>query len=408
MSEPPLEVLMVSRRVHPAHGPGGMERKVFDLATRLAGRGVAVDLFTETPTAVERAAAASAAMPDGVVLHWVPGRWLPIGDRTGTVVLDRITNYPVWARRAARWGLAARDRPPTVVHAHGLAAWGFRGLDAGAPLLMSVEGLEEFEGPAGPKRLAYAPFRRCMRQAAAFADAVIATDAALQQVVERHLGVAVAEQAMVPNAVDPAACRALGDPERGRRLLDEHGVADAAPLFVSVGRIEANKGFELLAAAFARAAAELPSGWAWVLAGDGPRRAAVQTATAAIDDRVRLVGRVSDADLHALLAAADWFVHPTLFEGSSLVTLEAMAHGLPVLATRAGGLPDKVIDGETGLLVPPGDPTALAAALVRTAALDGRRMGEAGRRHCEESFGWDRVIDRYLDVYRRAVDRRRA
>lgn len=384
-----------------------MERKVFDLATRLAGRGVAVDLFTETPADIERAAVASAAMPDGVVLHWVPGRWLPIGDRAGTVVIDRITNYPIWTRRAARWSLGARDHPPTVVHAHGLATWGFRGLDIGAPLVMSVEGLEEFEGPAGLKRLAYGPFRRRMRQAAAASDAVIATDAALQPVVEKHLRIPVDEQEMIPNAVDPAACRALGDRDRGRRLLDEHGIADASPLFVSVGRIEANKGFEVLARAFTRVAAELPSGWAWVLAGDGPRRAAVQQEAATISDRVRLVGRVSDADLHALLAAADWFVHPTLFEGSSIVTLEAMAHGLPVIATRAGGLPDKVRDQETGLLVPPADAAALSAALVRATSLDGTRMGDAGRKHCEAGFGWEAIIDRYLDVYRRVVERRR-
>ena len=159
---------MVSRVVHPAHGPGGMERKVFDLATRLAQSGVVVELFTETPADMERAVAASAAMPDGVVLNWVPGRWLPIGDRTGTVVLDRISNYPWWTRRAARWVARLREELPavlsTLVHAHGLAAWGFVHVPPGAPLVMSVEGLEEFEVPGGPKRWAYAPFRRRMRR----------------------------------------------------------------------------------------------------------------------------------------------------------------------------------------------------------------------------------------------------
>lgn len=398
-----LRVVMVSRRVHPAHGPGGMERKVFDLATRLAGRGVGVELFTETPREMSRAMAAAAVMPDGVVLHWVPGRWLPIGERKGTVVLDRITNYPMWTRRAARWAAASREAPPSVVHAHGLAAWGFVDLDLGAPLVMSVEGLEEFEGPPGLKRWAYAPFRRRMRRAAAAADRVIATDRALQPVVERHLGVPVAEQEMIPNAVDPAACRALADARRGRELLDGLGLRGAAPLFLSVGRIEANKGFDVLAAALTRVAARLPERWAWVLVGDGPQRPAVAAATVAIADHVRFTGALSDADLHSLMAAADWFVHPTLYEGSSLVTLEAMAHGRPVIASRAGGLPDKVIDGTSGYLVAPGDADALAAALLRTATADGAALGEAGRRHCEESFGWDAIIERYIDVYHRAV-----
>ena len=396
-------VVMVSRRVHPAHGPGGMERKVHDLATRLARRGVPVELFAETPADMERAIAASAAMPDGVVIHWVPGRWLPIGDRRGTVVLDRITNYPLWTRRAASWIRRSRDEPPTVVHAHGLSAWGFLGDDSGVPLVMSVEGLEEFEVPVGPKRWAYAPFRRRMRRAAAAADAVISTDAALQPMVERHLGVPVGQQVMIPNAVDLEACRALGDAERGRRLRDAMGFGGAAPLFLSIGRVEANKGFDVLVSALARVADRLPEGWAWVLVGDGPQRAAVEAAvtSAGLGEHVRFAGSLVDGDLHSLAEVADWFVHPTLYEGSSIVTLEAMAHGLPVIASNAGGLPDKVIDGTSGFLVPPGDAAALGEALAGAPSADGPAMGLAGRRHCDENFSWDIIVDRYIDVYMR-------
>ena len=400
MSAQPMSIVMVSRRVHPAHGPGGMERKVFDLATRLPGAGVSVELFTETPADLDRARATAEAMPGGVVVHWVPGRWLPIGDRRGTVVVDRITNYPMWAKRAARWVLASRDEPPAVIHAHGLAAWGFVGLDVPAPLVMSVEGLEEFEMPAGLKRVGYGPFRRRMRAAAAAADRVVATDTALQPVVERRLGVAVAEQAMIPNAVDVEACRRLADPERAAAVLGRLGAATAQPLFVSVGRLQANKGFHVMARALQRASADLPQGWAWVVVGDGPERAAIETAAESIAGQVHFAGRLSDADLHSVVASADWFVHPTLFEGSSIVTLEAMAHGVPVVASNAGGVPDKVIDGESGFLVPPGDSEALAEALTRAAATEGAAMGDAGRRHCEQNFGWDALIERYVEIYR--------
>ncbi len=402
MSGPPMRVVMVSRRVHPAHGPGGMERKVFDLAVRLGRAGVEVELFSETPADPARATAAAAEMPPGVILEWVPGRWLPIGDRTGTIVLDRITNYPMWARRAGRWVRDSRDAAPTVVHAHGLAAWGFVGIDVGAPLAMSVEGLEEFEAPAGLKRLAYAPFRRRMRRGAAAADVVIATDRALQPVVERRLGIPVSEQAMIPNAVDPEACRALGDATRGRALLAELGIEGSGPVLLSVGRLEANKGFDVLARALAAAGDDLAPGWAWVLVGDGPENASIQAAirSAGIASSTVMAGRLSDTELHSLAAAADWFVHPTLFEGSSLVSLEAMAHGLPLIASNAGGLPDKVLDGESGFLVPPGDVDALAGALARIAAVDGKAMGSVGRRRCEELFSWDTVIGRYVDLYR--------
>ena len=405
MSEAPLHVVMVSRRVHPAHGPGGMERKTHDLTTRLARRGVAVELFTETPSDIDRAIAASAAMPDGAVIHWVPGRWLPIGDRKGTVVLDRITNYPMWTRRAASWVRRSRDEPPTVVHAHGLAAWGFLGGDSDTPLVMSVEGLEEFEVPAGPKRWAYGPFRRRMRRAAAAANAVISTDAALQPVVEKYLGIPADQQVMIPNAVDPGVCRELGDVQHGRHLLEAMGLGDAAPLFLSVGRIESNKGFDVLVDALGRASTQLPERWAWVLVGAGPQRAAIEAAawSAGIREHVRFTGSLADLDLHSIAEVADWFVHPTLYEGSSIVTLEAMAHGLPVIASRAGGLPDKVHDGTSGYLVAPGDAAALAEALARAPSVDGPAMGQVGRRHCDENFSWDIVIDRYIDVYRRVA-----
>jgi glycosyltransferase involved in cell wall biosynthesis len=208
---------------------------------------------------------------------------------------------------------------------------------------------------------------------------------------------------VIPNAVDPEQCRGLGSRSRGRERLASLGLVDAAPVFVSVGRLEANKGFDVLVAALARAAPALPDSWAWVLAGDGPVRGSLvrALAEAGLGRHAVLAGRLDDADLHSLYAAADWFVHPTRYEGSSIVTLEAMAHGLPVLASRTGGLPDKVDDGVTGFLVPPGDAAALGDRLQATVAVDGRAFGEAGRRLCESRFSWDVVAPRYVALYER-------
>jgi glycosyltransferase involved in cell wall biosynthesis len=122
-------------------------------------------------------------------------------------------------------------------------------------------------------------------------------------------------------------------------------------------------------------------------------------ASTGIGERIRVPGTLSDADLHSLAAVADWFVHPTLYEGSSIATLEAMAHSLPVIASEAGGLPDKVRDGETGFLIPPGDVEALGHALVRAATTDGAGLGAAGRKLCESEFGWEVIVDRYIDLY---------
>ena len=222
-----------------------------------------------------------------------------------------------------------------------------------APIVLTTQGLEEFRAPQLLKHWAYAPFRVGMRAVAGASAAVVTTDVALQPVVEEHLGVPAVEQAVIPNAVDPEACRRRGDPERGRQLLAGLGLDGAAPLYLSVGRVAPNKGYEVMAAALAQAAADLPEGWAWVLVGDGRSRAGVEAAVRerGLSARCGFAGAVSNDELHSLYAIADWFVHPTLYEGSSLVTLEAMAHGLPVIASRTGGLPDKVADGVTGFLV---------------------------------------------------------
>lgn len=401
MSGEPLRVAMVSRRVHPAHGPGGLERSVHDTVVHLAAKGVQVDLYTETPGRMDRTTAAARSMPKGVTIHWVPGRWLPVGTAPGTVVFDRITNYPLWCERVARWLGASQDPAPHLIHAHGLAGSGFSGA-GGPPMVLSVHGMEEFQVPAGLKRLAYAPFRARIRRAAAASAAVIATDQALQPLLERFLRIPVAGQALIPNAVDPRACRAAADPERGRRLVDQLGLGNARPLFLSLGRVAANKGFEVLVEAFGKASSQLPEGWGWILVGDGPALASVDAAVArtGISGHARLAGRLSDGDLHSLASVVDWFVHPTLYEGSSIATLEAMAHSLPVIATRSGGLPDKVEDGRTGYLVEPGRAEPLATALIEATRADAATMGAAGRELCEARFSWDVVADQYVDLYR--------
>ena len=118
-----------------------------------------------------------------------------------------------------------------------------------------------------------------------------------------------------------------------------------------------------------------------------------------------MTGRLDDAALHAWYEAASIFVHPTQYEGSSIVTLEAMSHRRPVVATTAGGLPDKVRDGVTGWLVAPGDARALARTL-RTALGSGSRlaaMGAAGRTLAETEFSWNRSVERMLAVFEELV-----
>jgi glycosyltransferase involved in cell wall biosynthesis len=140
--------------------------------------------------------------------------------------------------------------------------------------------------------------------------------------------------------------------------------------------------------------------WHWVLAGRGLSREHRRIADAGIAPRTT---RRPHRRRHGLYGAADLFVHPTLYEGSSLVTLEAMARGVPVVATWAGGLPDKVRPHENGWLVAAGEADALARA-VREALDAGpdvrQRFGQASRRIVEQEFAWPVVARQTLELYR--------
>lgn len=400
MSETPIRLTIITRRVHPAHGPGGLERHVYDQVLQLSRAGVQITMWSEEPRDTERRREAERVLGPFAELRWVRRGPLPIGVRRGTVVLDRVTNYPLWARRVAR---TIAD-PGDIVHVHGLAGLGAAAAKRSGrwrvPLVLTTQGMEEFRAP-WLKNLAYAPFQAGMRRIAAAADRVVVTDRALTPIVQGPLDLDPARIVVIPNAVDPDECVAAADVVAASALLRDHGVDGAKPLMVSIGRLAPNKGFEVLAEAIARAAVSLPQGWAWVLVGDGPMRSMIEAAVnaGAAGGRCALVGFVEEPVKHGLLALADWFVHPTIYEGSSLVTLEAMAHSRPVVASRTGGLPDKVEDGRTGYLVPPGDGVALAATLQRAAAADAPTMGAAGRRLLDERFSWKAATPRFLALY---------
>ncbi|MBK5257590.1 MAG: glycosyltransferase family 4 protein, partial [Vicinamibacteria bacterium] len=146
----------------------------------------------------------------------------------------------------------------------------------------------------------------------------------------------------------------------------------------------------------------------WLVVGEGPLRPSLQAAASGLRDHIQFTGRVGEQTLHALYAGSDVFLHPTRFEGSSLVTLEAMAHGLPVIATRAGGIPDKVKDGANGYLVNPGDVEALSNAIVKiaNAPLEMERMGRESIQLLEP-FLWPHIAKRVIAQYERLLQQRK-
>jgi glycosyltransferase involved in cell wall biosynthesis len=177
------------------------------------------------------------------------------------------------------------------------------------------------------------------------------------------------------------------------------GPADDGPA-VMVGRLSPEKDVDNLLRATALVAGQRPD-FRLEVAGDGPCMPALRQAAAelGLDRNVTFLGEVRDVP--ALLARAGFFVLPSLTEGISLTLLEAMARGLPVIATRVGGNPEVVVDGETGVLVPPSDPGQLAQAILHLLPdLEGRRrMGLAGRKRVEEFFSVRRMVAEYEACY---------
>jgi glycogen(starch) synthase len=418
-----MRVAVVARSVYPFHRFGGLERHVYDLVRCLLARDVQITLVTP-PAAADRPADASAEAVfrhPNFTMRPVPYTTFPFANRRGTTILDRSTAYPLFGFRAGR--LVARMVSAgdiDVVHGLGASVLGYAmaDLEAGtrAPLVFNPQGLEEF-GATDPsraplKRFGYWPLRIAVRRSARSADRVIATDRSLVSPVIAHLGVSKDVVRVIPNAIEPAECDRPDAPSRAQALRSELGLQPDDVLLVSVGRLETNKGFHVLVRALSALVRQksLPERWRWVVVGEGPMRDVLQRAIASegLSQWVVVRGLASVEELHGWYEAATLFVHPTLYEGSSLVTLEAMAHRKAVVASRAGGLPDKVIPGVTGWLVPPGNEEALAAALVK-ALSDASRlqvMGEAGRALVDKEFSWRAATDRLLSVYRELLEQR--
>lgn len=219
--------------------------------------------------------------------------------------------------------------------------------------------------------------------------------------IEEHLarGIGRREQfRVIPSGVDLERIRLSARPyEIARSRL---GVDSETHLIVGLGRLEPVKGFQLLVKALPAILSGVPSA-RLLLVGEGPLRAALVNDARALGvaDRLTLAGAQREGA--AFLAAADLVVVPSLNEGMGRVLVEAMALGRPVVATRVGGIPAVVVDGETGRLVAPDDPSALARAVNELLKDPGlrQRMGEAGRRRAEQ-FSLTVMESRLLDLYK--------
>ena len=178
-----------------------------------------------------------------------------------------------------------------------------------------------------------------------------------------------------------------------------------------VGNLIVRKGVRYLIDALHQLPPQVPA--TLLILGEGPERPRLeaQVRTLGLEQRVEMPGRVPEPELHQALARANVLVLPSVVdargdtEGLGVVLLEGMNYRVPVIGSNVGGITDIVVDGETGLLVPPQDSAALALALARVATEPGlaERLGEAGRRHAREQFSWPAIIDAWQACYAAAL-----
>ena len=347
--------------VDPERAWGGGEVQVLALVRVLAARGHAstVAAHPEGPLARAAAAAGARIIPLGIANHF---------DVRAALVLRRLA--PGF----------------DVVHFHTARAHALAPLSRGRGARLVVTRRMDYV-PAG------GPYVRFLYNRSV--DAVIAISEGVRTALIR-VGVRAERIRVVPSGID---ARALAAPPAARAAVRrEWGLGDDEVAVVALGALEVRKGHAVLLAAAAGLASAAPR-LRYVFCGEGRQAKALAGAAAALDGAARLVG--FRRDVAACLAAADIVALPSLQEGLGVAALEAMAAGRPVVASRVGGLAEAVVHEETGLLVPPGDPTALAAALARLARdPDLRaRLGAAGHARVLARYTARRMAEGTLACY---------
>ncbi|HZU56561.1 MAG TPA: glycosyltransferase [Actinocrinis sp.] len=392
-----MRIALVSEHANPMAALGGADAggqnvHVACLATGMAALGHEVTVYTRRDAADT---AARTQMGRRVVVEQIdagPPRPVPKD--------DLLPHMPAFARElAARW----KTQRPDVVHAHFWMS-GLASLEAaeplGIPVVQTYHALgvvkQRYQGSADtspPSRIETEREigKTCARIVATCSDELF--ELVRLGVDRRHISV-------IPCGVDLERFTPQGPvAPRGRRHR-----------LLAIGRLVPRKGFDMAI----RALAQLPEAELVIAGGppaeqlcDEPEAHRLRQIAAECDvaDRVKLLGAVPRGDMPALLRSAELVLCTPWYEPFGIVPLEAMASGIPVVASAVGGLTDTVLDGVTGVLVPPRAPDALADALkplIKDRELR-RQLGLNGLLRARSRYGWPRIARRTAEVYSRLV-----
>ena len=377
-SRKPIRVLQV---VRPA--AGGMKGHVLQLSVGLRSHGFECEIACPGDSELVHD-----ALEANITVHPVPivGPLDPLRDPLAIISLAEII----------------RERRPALVHAHGSKAGliaRMAVLLAGRPpVIVTVHNQVLYGGISPLMRRVYIAMERRLAHRTA---RIITVSEALRAEMTDVFCLSSRLVTTVYNGLDLAPFVAGGDRAASRK---RHGIPPDALAIGLAARFAPQKGLDLLVEA-AVPVLECDPDAVLVLAGAGPLLEVVKTTARATSVRDRILFPGIETDMPGLLSALDIYASAAIAEGLGLGTIEAMAAGLPVASTTAGGTPEVVDDGVTGLLVAPGKAAPLTAALrrlVKDPALR-RRMGEAGRVLAIERFTEDRMLARTAEVYREVL-----
>ena len=350
--------------------PGGAERLVIDMArAQQASTSVAVCCLDE------------------------PGAWASQAIEAG-IPVDALGRAPGFhPSLGSRIAEVARRRGATIIHSHqyspfvygALAQWYLKGVGH----VVTEHGRRVDERATLKRRVANSILTRLPHAFVAVSERLRA-----DMVAE---GYPANRVTVIHNGIEPGPPVTPRDRAAARGRL---GLPAGVPVIGTVARFDPVKDLRTLLRAFALVRRQTPSA-RLAMIGDGPERAnLVREAEAlALGDSVLWTGMRDDA--RGLLEGFDVFVNSSLNEGISVTVLEAMAARLPVVATRVGGTPEVLIAGETGTLVPPAEPEAMARAigLYTGDAAAREAAGRAGLARVSDAFGFDRMMRQYHELY---------
>ncbi len=331
-------------------------------------------------------------------------------DRPGAVAhrpWDRLAGAnPALQTISTDLSMAAAAAPADLVHSHtwyANLAGHVAALLYGIPHVVTVHSLEPLR-PWKAEQLGggYALSSWCERTAVESAAAVIAVSRGMRDdLLAAYPAVPGERVRVIHNGIDTAEY----SPDPATDVLERYGVDPGAPTLVFVGRVTRQKGLPVLL----RAAADIDPAVQLVICAGQADTPEIESEVSDLARRLRasragvvwLSGMLAKREVIQLLSHATVFACPSLYEPLGIVNLEAMACGTAVVASRVGGIPEVVADGETGLLVQPGDPPALARA-INALVTDERRaaeMGRLGRKRAVADFGWDGIAAQTAALY---------